>query len=421
MNPAAFTQKLDKYAELAVRVGLNLQPGQRLLIGSPVFDGLTPLAAAPLVRRIVVHAYQAGARLVDVMWSDQELRRLRAEHAPAETLAEASGWAVNGSLEFIERGDALLMIYANDPDLMQDLDPTAVATLQQTMFKMTEPILEHIGRNSMNWSVVAAPVPGWAAKVFPHLPAGTRDDALWDALFEICRVNVPDPVAGWQEHIRQLTARTRQLNEKQYTALHFRGPGTDLTVGLPDGHIWRSGQLTSRGGIPFTANIPTEEVFTMPHALKTEGTVTATKPLSFGGSLMEEFVLTFEGGKVVTARARKGENALRGIMDTDDGAARLGEVALVPHSSPISRFDRLFYNILIDENASSHIALGRAYKFSLEGGEQLSDEEFARQGGNLSQLHIDFMIGNGEMDVDGVTSSGAAEPLMRRGEWVSEF
>jgi aminopeptidase len=355
------------------------------------------------------------------MWGDQELQRLRAEHAPAGTLAESSDWAVNGSLEFIEKADALLMIYANDPDLMLGLDPGAVGTLQQTMFRVTAPILDHIGRNSTNWSVIAAPVPGWAAKVFPHLPADARDDALWDALFEICRVNIPDPVDAWRKHIRQLAARTRYFGEKQYTALHFRGPGTDLTVGLPEGHVWRSGRLTTRDGIPFTANIPTEEVFTMPHALKTEGTVTATKPLSFGGNLMEDFVLRFEGGRVVNVSARKGESALRGILDTDDGAARLGEVALVPHSSPVSRSGRLFYNILIDENASSHIALGRAYKFSLEGGEQMTDEDFQRKGGNLSQLHIDFMIGSGEMDVDGMTSSGTAEALMRGGEWAAEI
>jgi aminopeptidase len=275
-------------------------------------------------------------------------------------------------------------------------------------------------KNATNWAVVTAPVDGWPEKVFPHLPPDSRKAKFWDTIFEICRVKQADPVSAWQDHVNRLVARSNYLNRKRYAALKLAAPGTDLTVGLPRGHIWRGARMSSQNGIDFTANIPTEEIFTIPHKDKTEGVVTATKPLSYGGSLIEDLSLTFSKGQVVKATARKGEESLHKLLEMDEGASRLGEVALVPHSSPISQSGLLFYNILIDENASNHIALGRAYKFSVEGGEAMSDDEFAAAGGNHSLIHIDFMIGSGEMDVDGLVEDGTAEPIMRGGEWVFE-
>jgi aminopeptidase len=212
--------------------------------------------------------------------------------------------------------------------------------------------------------------------------------------------------------------RCDYLNHKQYTALHYIGPGTDLTVGLPAGHVWRSGQLTTTAGLPFTANIPTEEIFTTPHKDRTEGVVTATRPLSYGGGLVENFSVTFAAGRMARFAAEKGEQNLRQLFQIDEGACRLGEVALVPHSSPISQSGRIFYNILIDENASSHLAVGHAYKFCLEGGEAMSDTEFAAAGGNLSSTHLDFMIGSGEIHIDGLRNDGSTEPVMYAGEWA---
>jgi aminopeptidase len=414
-----FERNLDKYAEVIVRVGLNLQPGQRLLIGTPGFGIYgTPIELLPLVRLIVTKAYKAGARLVDVMWNDDQLRLIRFQHAPRDSFEEFPEWRANAAFEAAKAGDAVLSLLAENPDLLLEQDPELVATVFQTKVKHFKPFGDLRSKNAMNWTVVTAPVDGWPEKVFLDLPPDSRKAKFWDTIFEICRVKQDDPVAAWRDHVDQLVARSNYLNHKRYTALKLTAPGTDLTVGLPGGHIWRSGCMTSQTGIDFTANIPTEEIFTIPHKDKTAGVVTATKPLSYGGSLVEDFSLTFSEGRVVKATAKKGEESLHKLLETDEGASRLGEVALVPHSSPISQLGLLFYNILIDENASNHIALGRAYEFGLEGGEAMSGDEFAAAGGNHSLIHIDCMIGSGEMDVDGLTPDGTAEPIMRGGEWA---
>lgn len=416
-----FEQNLDKYAEVIVRVGLNLQPGQRLLIGMPIFGIYgTPLELAPLVRLIVAKAYQVGARLVDVMWNDDQLRLIRFQHAPRDSFEEFPTWRADAAFEAAKAGDAVLHIYAENPDLLVEQDSELVAIFHQTNWKHIESTMDLVVKNAMNWTAVTAPVDGWPEKVFPDLPPDSRKAKFWDTIFEICRVKRADPVSAWKDHVNELVARSDYLNHKRYAALKLTAPGTDLTVGLPRGHIWRGARMTSQNGIDFTANIPTEEIFTIPHKDKAEGVVTATKPLSYGGILIEDLSLTFSEGRVAKATAKKGEESLHKLLETDEGASRLGEVALVPHSSPISQSGLLFYNILIDENASNHIALGRAYKFGLENGEAMSDDEFAAVGGNHSLIHIDCMIGSGEMDVDGLMEDGTAEPIMRGGEWAFE-
>jgi aminopeptidase len=272
----------------------------------------------------------------------------------------------------------------------------------------------------MNWTVIAVSVPSWASKVFPDLPSEAAEAKLWDTIFEIYRLKQPDPISSWEEHVNHLTAKCSYLNHKQYTALKLTGPGTDLTIGLPEGHLRKGVRETTEAGIAFTGNLPTEEVFTMPHKDRTQGVVTASLPLSRAGVLIENFGLTFAEGRVVNATAEKGQSSLRKLIETDEGASRLGEVALVPHSSPVAQCGVLFHNDLIDENAASHIALGAAYKFNVQGGETMSDAEFAGAGGNLSLVHADFMIGSGQMDVDGLRPNGDAEPVMRGGEWVYE-
>jgi aminopeptidase len=286
--------------------------------------------------------------------------------------------------------------------------------------KHARPYRAAFGRNASNWLVIAAAVPAWAAKVFPDVAAEAQEARLWDAIFKACRLDQVDPVAAWQEHIRHLLARSQYLTQKQYAALRFTAPGTDLTLGLPRGHVWKAGRSTSQGSIPFTANLPTEEVFTLPHKDRAEGVVTASMPFSYGGTLIENMSLTFQAGRVVRAAADKGEAAVRSLLATDEGAGRLGEVALVPHGSPIAQSGVLFYNTLLDENAATHLALGRAYSFTLQGGEAMTDDEFAAAGANLSLTHVDFMIGSAGMDVDGLAGDGAAEPVMRGGEWAFE-
>lgn len=421
MKTSEFEQNLEKYAGVAIKVGLNLQPGQRLLIGSPAFNCLTPVETAPLVRLIAAQAYRAGARLVDVLWGDAQLKSIRLQHAPRDSFQEYPAWQVSTAVDYLERGDAFLIIFAHNPDLFEGHDQEILGEIEQLNAKNCAPIFDYLTRNATNWLAISAPVPGWAAKVFPGLAPEEQDFKLWEVLFDLCRIKSPDPVAAWEQHIRQLAALSNYLNRKQYTALRFTGPGTDLTVGLPPGHIWHSGGMNNAAGIPFVANIPTEEIFTLPHRDQTEGVVTATKPLSFGGGLAEKFSVTFSEGQAVKITADKGEESLRQLIETDAGACRLGEVALVPHSSPISQSGLIFYNILIDENASCHLALGEAYKFCLEKGEALSGEAFAAAGGNLSSIHMDFMVGSGEMDVDGLRADGFTEPVMRAGEWAYEI
>lgn len=418
MNPTDFDYNLAKYADLLIRVGLNLQPGQRLMIGSPIFDTSPLVSQAPLVRFLVTKAYQAGARYVDVMWGDQELQHIRMRHAGRETLSEYPLWRAQACTDHLRNGDAILSIKTFDPDIWQGYDPEAVKMIQKADVTHSAEIRELITHNASNWCVVAAPSMEWAQKVFPQLPPQDAYDQMWETVFRICRVTADDPVAAWKTHIDQLGTRRDYLNAKRYRALKLKAPGTDLTVGLPAGHLWGAGAMTAKNGIFFTANIPTEEVFTMPHRDQVEGVVRATKPLSYKGTLVEDFSLAFEGGRVVSVDAKVGEAYLKGLLDTDEGARHLGEIALLPHSSPISQSGLLFYNTLIDENSSHHIALGRAYRFTMQDGSALSEEEFQAAGGNVSQIHVDFMIGSAEMDVDGVLADGSTEPIMRQGEWA---
>jgi aminopeptidase len=411
-------RRLRVYAELAVRVGLNLQPHQRLLIIGPLASGGASLEAAPLIRHIAASAYKAGARFVETLWGDEALQIARYKHAPRDSFSEFSAWLPQALTEHAEAGHALLSVYANDPDLLKDEAPDLVGTVQKAIARDMRPFRELIARNQTNWTVIAAPSAGWAAKVFPEASEPMQMSRLWDAIASLCRMDTPDPLAAWEAHLKALDARSEYLNRRQYDALKYTGPGTDLTIGLPAGHVWVSGRSSSRAGIPFTANLPTEEVFTMPHKDRVDGTVTSSKPLSYGGTTIDGFSLRFSAGQVVKLTATHGEAMLRQLVETDSGAGRLGEVALVPYSSPISQSGLLFYNTLFDENAASHAALGTAYKFTLNGGEAMNDEEFERAGGNRSAVHVDFMIGSNQLDVDGILKNGSKEALMRGGEWA---
>ena len=409
-----FEENLKKYADLIVHVGVNLQPGQRLTIRR------APHEAAPLVNLIAASAYKAGARLVDVFWRDEALILTRFKHAPRDSFAEYPDWQAGALLEAVKRGDAMISFSAEDPDLLKEQDPALVSLAVKTNARRMLPVMDHIMRDAVNWLVVALPTPAWAAKIFPNRNSEESIAALWETIFTLCRLDQADPVAAWQKHVQELQARSAYLNNKQYTALKYTGPGTDFRLGLPKGHIWKGAQSVSQAGIPFVANLPTEEVFTLPHKDQADGVVTASKPLNHEGRLIENFSLTFAQGRVVEARAERGEAALKEIIATDEGAARLGEAALVPHSSPISQSGLLFYNTLFDENASSHLALGRAYRFTLQNGTTMSTDEFAAAGGNYSLKHVDFMIGSAQTNVDGITADGRAEPVMRQGEWAFE-
>ena len=406
-----FEASLQKYAELMIKVGLNLQPKQRLLI-------YAPLSSAPLVHQVAACAYQNGARLVDVLYSDDELLLTRFRYGSRESFDEVSPWRARASLEHAQQGDAVLSIAGQDPDLLKGQDPELIKRHALAVSKMLHPYSEEVAKDSHNWVIASYPTEAWAAKVFPGVPAEQGQDKLWEAIFKTCRIDQPDPIAAWQTHLEQLSAWRDYLNRKRYTALHYQAPGTDLTIGLAHNHLWTSGSTHTRSGIRFTANLPTEEVFTLPHKDRIEGTVHASKPLSYSGTLIDDFSLTFKDGHVTDLHAARGEDVLRGLLDTDAGASSLGEVALVPHSSPISQAGLLFFNTLFDENAASHIALGRGLRFCVQDGDELSDDDFAARGGNNSLIHVDFMIGSGQMKIDGITADDQREPVMCDGEWA---
>ena len=417
MTTQTHQELLQKYAEAIVKVGLNIRAGQRLIINNATSQGIPP-AGRDLVLAVTRAAYAAGARYVQSIWGDEEMLRIRLQNAPADSFTEYPKFHVNAVLEMIKNGDALLSIYANDPDAFKGMDPERVAALQRTQLENNKEIGANISRNAINWCVVASSSPAWAAKVFPDLQPEAAQAKLWQAIFETTRATQPDPVAAWVDHIKNLRKRGDYLQAKKYSALHYKGPGTDLTLGLPQGHKWISAQAMAENGVIFTANMPTEEVFTLPDRNRADGTVAATFPLSYGGSLIEDFSVTFENGRIVKVHAKNNEALLQKLVDTDEGSTRLGEIALVPASSPISKRGHLFYNTLFDENASCHIAIGRAYRFTLIGGEELTDEEFISAGGNLSLNHVDFMIGSPQMDIDGIKADGTHEPVMRSGEWA---
>ncbi|MGB8648226.1 MAG: aminopeptidase [Anaerolineae bacterium] len=405
---------LDRYAQAAVKIGLNLQPGQRLLVGAPI-------EAAPLVRLVTTAAYDAGARLVSVLWNDEQLGLIRFQHAPRDSFEEYPTWYAHALIEHVERGDAYLNIAAQDPALYAGQDPELIAIAQKTAGKHLEPYLAQVTRNTFNWTLVSYPIASWADRMFPDAPAAERVDRLWNAILFASRLTSPDPIAGWQKHIADLERRRDFLTRKQYRALHLTGPGTDLTIGMAPDHLWLGGAMQTTRGLEFTPNLPTEEVFSLPHKDRTEGIVRASKPLSYAGTLIEGFSLTFKQGRVVQVEAKQGEAVLRNLIETDEGAARLGEIALVPASSPISQIGLMFYNTLFDENAASHIALGRSYAFTLRGSAAMSPAELAQAGANNSLVHVDFMIGSAEMNIDGITAVGGREPVMREGEWAVQL
>src|SRR6201998_1012831 len=413
LETAALTheQKLDRLGEVAIRVGLGLRRGQEMVMTAT-------LDTLPLVRRITEHAYRNGARLVTTLLTDEESTLLRYQYGDNEGFDYAAGWLYDGMANAFKSGAARLAVAGGNPALLSQEGPGKVRRANRAVSKAYRPALELITRHDINWTIVAAATPAWAATVFPDLKPEEGLAGLWDAIFAASRVDAPDPVAAWKAHDAGLHRRADLLNQKRYAALHFKGPGTDLRVGLADNHLWLGGGTNAGNGQYCIPNMPTEEVFSTPHKDRTEGHVTSTKPLSYQGTMIEGIQVRFEGGRVVEAKATKGEEVLNRMIETDDGARRLGEVALVPHSSPIAHSGLLLNNTLFDENAACHIALGQAYSSCLKDGDKLTPEQLSKLGANDSLIHVDWMIGSGKMDVDGITAAGASEPLMRQGEWV---
>ncbi|OKP96692.1 aminopeptidase [Paenibacillus sp. P46E] len=403
--------QLSKYADLAVQIGVNVQPGQILVVSAPI-------SAAEFVRMITAKAYAIGASQVKVNWSDEFITRQQFEHAAPEVFTKAPTWFAGEMTEFAENGAAFLHVIAEDPDALKGIDPERIANFQKTRGAALTKYREMQMSDKVSWSIVAIPSQPWADKVFPEVPAEERISKLWDAIFHTVRLDREDPVAAWQEHLDTLEQKANVLNAKKYKSLHYIAPGTDLSIELPEGHLWAQGDSINAKGHSFVANMPTEEVFTAPLKTGVNGTVRSTKPLSYGGNIIDNFTITFEQGRIVTVKAEKGQEALEYLIGLDEGAKYLGEVALVPHKSPISESNILYFNTLFDENASNHLAIGTAYAFCLEGGKDMNQEQLIERGLNTSVTHVDFMIGSPEMDIYGITADGTKEPVFLKGNWA---
>ncbi|MGM7636772.1 aminopeptidase [Bacillus sp. Hm123] len=406
-----FQQTLEKYAELAVKVGVNIQSGQTLVIN-------TSTDSTEFVRLIVKKAYEAGAKHVHVEWNDDAVTRLKYDLAPDEAFHEFPKWRAQMLEELAEEGAAFMSVISSSPDLLKGVQSERIANSQKASGQALNKYRQFIQSDKVSWCVVASPSAAWAQKVFPDLPQEEQVPALWEAIFKAVRADVDQPVEAWKQHDQALHTKVDYLNSRGYKSLHYTAPGTDLTIDLPEGHLWVGAGSVNEKGHEFMANMPTEEVFTVPHKTGVNGHVASTKPLSYGGNIIDEFTVTFENGRITEVTAKEGEEVLKKLVETDEGSHYLGEIALVPHHSPISESNILFYNTLFDENASNHLAIGSAYAFCIEGGKTMSQEELEKNGLNTSITHVDFMIGSEQMNIDGITADGQKEPIFRNGNWA---
>jgi aminopeptidase len=393
--------QLERFADLVVGFGANVQPGQIVELRSQI-------GREPATRAIAASAYRHGARFVDVAYFDPHIRRARVQHADAETLDFVPSWHRERVLQYGEQRCARIVLTgATPPGLSDGLDPERAARDRWPFIAEYHKLIDD---NTTNWCGCPGPSLDWAGIVYPELDADDAEAALWNDVFHMCRVDEADPIAAWRERLDALARAERELNEHRFDSLHFQGPGTDLTLGLLPSSRWLSGISETVDGIPFMANLPTEEVFTAPDPERAEGVVRSTKPLQLrGGTLLEDLVVRFEGGRAVEIDAARGAEVLRQMCASDEGAARLGEVALVDREGRVGSLDRVFYTTLLDENAASHIALGSAYL------ETVGEEE--RERTNVSSIHVDFMLGGDDVDVTGITGSGERVPVLRGGRW----
>lgn len=407
-----FNENLKKYARLIAETGVNVQDNHTVVLQISVNQ-------APLARLITEEAYRLGAAEVIVQWSDETIQREFLAHAATDRIENVPQYKIDQTDDWIAKGASRISVVSSNPDALAGVDAQRVAAFQAANGKALVNLRKATQANKVSWTVVAAASEGWAAKVFPELATSEEQvDALWNEIFKTTRIYEENPVIAWNIHDKKLQEKAAELNEQQFTALHYTAPGTDLTIGLPKNHLWEGAGSYNARGEEFMANMPTEEVFTAPDSRRVDGYVSSTKPLSYAGTIISEMKFTFKDGKVVDFSAEQGEEALKNLLAIDEGAKHLGEVALVPDPSPISQSGLIFYNTLFDENASNHLAFGSAYAFNLQGGTEMSEEELAEAGLNRSQTHVDFMVGSDKMNIDGIKEDGTIVPVFRNGDWA---
>lgn len=411
MTESTFMKNLEKYAQLIVEVGVNVQKGHTIVLSIAVDQ-------APLARLITKKAYELGAAEVVLQWTDDKINKEFFLHAAEDRLTDIPQYIVDRGDDWIAKGASRISVVSSSPDALAGTDTDRVAKYQAASGKALKNIRQATQANKISWTVVAAAGEDWAQKVFPELSAEDAQAKLWDEIFKTTRVYSDDPVAAWKAHDEKLASKAAELNKEQFTALHYTAPGTDITIGLPKNHLWEgAGSFNSRNE-KFMANMPTEEVFTAPDSRRVDGVISSTKPLSYAGNIISGMKFTFKDGKVVEFSAVEGQDVLAKLLDTDEGAKHLGEVALVPDPSPISQSGIIFFNTLFDENASNHLAFGSAYAFNLQGGTEMTEEELDAAGLNRSHTHVDFMVGSDQMNIDGIKADGTLVPVFRNGDWA---
>ncbi len=412
-----YKEKLQQYAELLVKVGMNVQPKQPVFIRSSV-------ETLELTHLIVEEAYHCGASDVRVVYSDPTLKRLKFENESVEHFAnhELKSYDVEARMDYVKRGAANLALISEDPDLMDGIDSQKLQAFQQQNARAFKGYMESVQKNQFPWVVAAFPSKAWAKRVYPELSVEEAYIKFIDEVFDIVRIDGNDPVENWRQHIANLSVYAQKLQQKNYHALHYVSEGTDLTVGLAKNHIWEDATSYVNGKEQaFIANIPTEEVFTAPDRNRVDGYVTNKLPLSYNGTIIAQFKLMFKDGEIIDFSAEKGEAVLKDLINTDEGSRRLGEVALVPDDSPISNRNTIFYNTLFDENAACHLAIGSAYAFNIQGGTEMTVEEKIASGLNDSNVHVDFMIGSSDLTIYGIFEDGSKELVFENGNWASTF
>jgi aminopeptidase len=404
--------KMEEYARLLIEVGVNLKPGEPLVISAPV-EGVE------FVRLMARRAYELGCTDIHMNWTDDVLTRLKYENAPIEVFENFPRWMAEPLEEYAKKGGKFIYISAEDPQLLQGIDTRKISAFNKSSGIALKEYRNYTMNDINSWCVASIPSERWAQRLFPEIDKNEAVEKLWNSIFEATRMNTENPVDAWKEHMRILGIKVSYLNDKKFSVLHYTSDnGTDIMVELPEGHIWAGGSSINAKGDEFVANMPTEEVFTLPSKYGVNGVVYSSKPLNYGGNLIENFSLVFEKGKVVDFEAEKGQELLAEMMDMDEGSSYLGEVALVPNSSPIQKAGILFLNTLFDENAACHLALGKAYPTCIAGGVDMNDEELEAHGVNDSLNHEDFMIGTNDLSIVGITSYGEEIEIFRDGEWV---
>lgn len=405
-------RQIDKYVELVIQKGINIQKGQILVISSPV-------EVYDFTKKLVKQAYELGASEVVVHWNDEVVGKYKYVYGAEDIFDTFPEWQKESMEYYRKKGAAFLSVYATDPDILKEVDKTRVARFQKAKSLALKEYYENVMGNSNQWCVISVPTQAWAKRVFPELSIEVAISEMWKLILKIVRADKENPILEWENHLNTLKARMDYLNKKRFAKLIYRNSlGTNLEIGLPEGHKWISGGEKSKAGVEFVANIPTEEIFTMPHREKVNGVVVSSKPLIYGGSVIDKFTLTFKDGEVINYSAEIGEEILGKLLSMDENSKYLGEVALVEYDSPISKSERVFYNTLFDENASCHLAFGGAYPVCLENSEGQSEEELKERGMNNSLTHEDFMIGTEDMEIVGIDSEGRETTIMKNGNFV---